>query len=247
MESYRLLLEYDGTRFVGWQRQPNGLSVQQVLEEALESLAGHPLRVHASGRTDAGVHALGQVVRVDLARVSLGPEGLLRGGNSALPEDVRIRSVEPCRASFDPRRDARRRWYRYGICGGQVGPALGRHYLWHVPCVVDWGRVEGALDVLRGEHEFSAFRSSACGAVRTVLDLEEARHEVVDTIHYLHFRCRSFLHNMVRFLVGAVLTVGQGRVGLDDLRLMLRTGHRDVSFRVAPPQGLVLMEVWYPE
>ena len=288
--AFKLTLEYDGTAYAGWQRQPHAPTVQQVLEEALERVLRHAVRCSAAGRTDAGVHALGQVARVVTTLRTISPEGIRRGGNTHLPPDVRIVAVEPCDISFDPRRDARLRWYRYSILARPSAAALDRSKLWHVPQPLDWAAVEAGLALLRGRHDFRAFRSAACRASRTVLNLIKAEH-VAPTqerpapqgpepmapvrgqsvpgrsalaapardlppagglpVHHLDFECRSFLHNMVRMMVGLLVEIGLGKHSPKAIEQMLEAGARNrapsVQFRVAPPHGLALMRVDYAE
>ena len=242
---FRLVVEYDGTAYAGWQRQANAPTVQQALEEALERVAGHPVRCPGAGRTDAGVHARGQVARVDVSAPRVDAEALRRGGNTYLPEDVRIVSAEPCDEAFDPRRDARSRWYRYSILARPSPPAIGRQGLLHVPQPMDWTAVESALERLGGEHDFSAFRSSACTATRTRLTVTRAQHVDDHPEHHLDFECRSFLHNMVRLMVGLLVEIGRGKHPPDAVTKMLESGDRTTRFRTAPPHGLTLMRVDY--
>jgi len=245
--SYRLVVEYDGGAYAGWQRQANAPSVQQTIEEALARVVRRPVRCDGSGRTDAGVHALGQAARVRIAAPNVTAEDLRRGTNTYLPDDVRIVSAEPCDAAFDPRRDARTRWYRYTIAHQATAPALDRGRLLHVSHAMDWSAVEEALARFEGEHDFRAFRSSVCTATRTRLTLVAAQHVDERPRHHLDFRCRSFLHNMVRLMAGLVIEVGQGRHRPDIVSDMLDSGQRTARFRTAPPHGLVLMRVGYED
>ena len=243
--AYRLLVEYDGTHYAGWQRQPKDRTIQQTLEEALARIVQHPVRCDGAGRTDAGVHARGQVVRIRTTAPNVDAEALWRGGNVELPPDVRIVAVEPCDPAFEPRRDARLRHYRYSILTRPSPPALDRHRLLHVPQPLDWAAVERALVLLEGEHDFQAFRSSACGAARTVLTLRGARHVNEHPEHHLDFLCRSFLHSMVRMMTGLVLEIGVGRHAPAVIEDFFRTKRRAVAFRTAPAHGLTLVEVRY--
>jgi tRNA pseudouridine38-40 synthase len=243
--AYRLLVEYEGTAYAGWQIQKKAPSVQAALETALESLTAHPVRMTGSGRTDAGVHALGQVARFVTNAPRIGPEAIVRGGNTKLPADIRILEAERCDDHFDPRRDARLRWYRYSIVTRPVAPALDRHRLLHMPHAMDWDRVEAGLKIIRGEHDFSAFRSSRCTAKRTLLTMEHAALVHAGEHYHIDLKCRSFLHNMVRLLVGLLLEVGQGRHDVDVIRQCLEAQEKVARFRTAPPHGLVLMRVYY--
>lgn len=252
VRAFKIDIEYDGTCYAGWQRQANALSVQQVLEEALERLLRHPVRCPGAGRTDAGVHALGQVARVITTLKTIDAKGIRRGANTYLPEDVRIVKAEPCGLEFDPRRDARLRWYRYSLFCRPTAPALDRYRMWHVHQRVDWQRVEEGLALLRGKHDFRAFRTAACTSKRTVLTMVRAEHGCANEIgmvspdcHYLDFACRSYLHSQIRFMVGLLVEVGMGKHRPVVLTEALEVGRMPVHFRIAPPEGLCLMRVDY--
>lgn len=245
--SWRLVVQYEGTAYSGWQRQDDAPSVQQTLEETLEGILQHPVRAYASGRTDAGVHALGQVVRIDTHAPHVAPHNLLRGANTYLPPDIRILSVDECAPEFDPRGDARLRWYRYSIHNGPVAPVLDRRRLTHVARALDWSRFDNALARFHGHHEFRAFRSSLCRARRTQLTMERIERIDAAPVHHLDFQCRSFLHNMIRLIAGLCIEIGLGRHRPEDVSTMLETGRRTAHWQTAPPQGLVLMEVRYDE
>jgi tRNA pseudouridine38-40 synthase len=209
------------------------------------SVLGHPVRVTAAGRTDAGVHARGQVVRAETLHPTIPSRGILHGANNALPPDIRILEVSPCSPDFDPRRDARLRWYRYTILQSPIAPAIGRHYVAHVSRRLDWAAVGAALERLRGEHDFAAFRSSVCTAKRTRLTMEDARHTDEAPLHHFDLRCRSFLHHMVRMLAGLLIEIGERRHPPEIVTEMLGVGRRTRPFRTVPPEGLTLMRVWY--
>ncbi len=246
--AFKMIVEYDGANFAGWQRQAEGIrTLQGTLEKALERIVLHPVRCDGAGRTDTGVHALGQVARIRTTAPHVTVDSLLRGGNTHLPEDLRIRSVEPCDPAFDPRRDARLRWYRYSIPHQPVAPALGRHRVHHVSYPLDWDLLEQGLERLRGEHDFNAFRAAACLANRTVLDLREARHIDEHPLHHLDFRCRSYLHNMIRLMTGLLIDIARGRLPVETIDEFFRERRRTKPFRNAPASGLVLMEVDYGE
>jgi tRNA pseudouridine38-40 synthase len=248
--AFKLTVEYDGTRYAGWQRQSNALTVQQALEEALQQLLRHPVRCPGAGRTDAGVHALGQVARVVTALRTIDAQGIRRGANAFLPDDVRVVSAQPCALGFDPRRDARLRWYRYSVFNRSTASALDRHRLWHVPQPLDWPAVERALPFFQGRHDFRAFRVAACSAKRTVLNLVKAEcaapPEGAPHVRHFDFECRSFLHSQIRLMVGLLVEIGLGRHPPEAVRDMLESGRQTAQFRMAPPNGLVLMRVDYP-
>ncbi len=254
-ERWALLIEYDGTGFAGWQRQANSPSVQQAIEEALERLTGEKARILGAGRTDAGVHALGQVASF-LTRRSLNERTLTRGLNSYLPPSARIRAARRVDARFNPRREARMRWYRYRLASGGVAPALERTWRAWTPARLDWERVEAALEIFRGRHDFSAFRAAGCDSPRTLLTLKNAtlrRHPrgadggESGWDAEMDFHCRSFLRNMVRLLAGAAIEAGRGRLSLDTLRQSLDSGERgEAHWPPAPASGLCLISVEYP-
>jgi tRNA pseudouridine38-40 synthase len=240
-----LLIEYDGTRYSGWQRQKNAPSIQAALEEALAKVVQEQVTLYGAGRTDAGVHALGQVANLKTSS-RLAPHSIQKGCNSCLAPDIRI--VEACeaQAKFHARHDAILRHYRYQIVNRSTAPAVLRHYYTHVPYQLDMGRMEEAARILRGRHNFAAFRSALCTARRTALTLEKLeiqRHESVVTVA---LACRSFLHNMARIIVGALIAVGRKKIGLEAVERMLTTQKRHPLVLTVPPHGLILIGVDYP-
>ena len=244
--SFRLVVEYDGTDYAGWQVQREGVkTVQSTLEKSLQGVLQERVRCFGAGRTDVGVHALGQVVRFDTAKTRISPYEILRGANHYLPFDIRVVSVDVCPPDFDPRGNAILRWYRYSILNRQIAPALDRHRLYHIPRTVDWDLVQRALDKLKGHHDFSAFRSSHCTAKRTVLTLQTAQHIDQHPLHHIDLKCRSFLQRMVRIIVGIVLEIGMGKHEISVIDEMLATQKRSLCFRTAPAHGLTLMNVDY--
>lgn len=247
LRAFRLWIEYEGTAYCGWQRQENAPTIQQKLEEAMESLLKHPVDCPAAGRTDRGVHALGQVSRVVTPRANITADNLLRGGNTLLPREIRIQNVAPCALDFDPRRDARMRWYRYTVAHQPVAPALDRNRVTHVREAMDWDRVKEAMTLLEGQHDFQPFRASKCQAKRTELTMRRVSLSRSGQRWHLDFFCRSFLHNMIRILTGLLLEIGQGKLPVQCIPEMFASGKRTYRFRVAPAEGLVFMRVFYPE
>ncbi|MBN1867207.1 tRNA pseudouridine(38-40) synthase TruA [Candidatus Sumerlaeota bacterium] len=243
---FQIEIEYDGVDYAGWQAQATGIrTVQTQVEKALGEILCDSIRCLAAGRTDTGVHAKGQVASFYTRNTSIEEKRLLVGVNRYLPPDIRVLSIRSCSRSFDPRGDARVRWYRYSILNRPVASALDRNRLYHVPRFLDWSRIETALSLLQGKHDFSAFRSSRCGATRTLLTMREASHTNEHPVHHIDFKCRSFLHHMIRILVGLLVEVGTGKQSPEIFREMLQTGKRTVHFRNAPPHGLTLMHVEY--
>jgi tRNA pseudouridine38-40 synthase len=240
----RLTLEYDGTDYVGWQVQPNGLSVQAVVERALGKLLGAPTPVQCAGRTDAGVHALGQVVAFNAAQ-PLPLKAYLRGLSGLLPPDVAVVAVEEVAAEFDPRRDARGKRYRYRVCNRAVRSPLRRRTHWEVFAPLNVLAMREAAPYLLGRHDFSAFRASDCGAahaVRTLwrLDVEAAGDELAFVVEGT-----AFLKHMVRNLVGTLVEVGKGRQPPGWVAEVLASRDRTRAGPTAPAHGLVMEEVFY--
>src|SRR5919202_106574 len=217
MPRYRLTIEYDGTPFVGWQRQTNGRSVQQALEEAAERFSGERARIGGAGRTDAGVHALGQVAHVEFTRAW--PAATVRDALNAQlrPEPVAVLAAEPAPDGFDARFSAIRRRYLYRILNRRAPPALERHRAWHVARPLDAEAMHKAAQALVGRHDFTTFRAAECQArspVKTLDRLDVARGG--DDIR-VSASARSFLHHQVRSMVGSLKLVGEGRWQPKDL------------------------------
>jgi tRNA pseudouridine38-40 synthase len=245
MPRYKLTLEYDGAPFVGWQRQANGLSVQEALEAAFLALCGEARPVHGAGRTDAGVHASGQVAHVDLAKDWDGLR-LREALNAHLtPHPVAVLRAEPAAADFDARHSARMRHYLYRIVNRRAPLTFERGRAWHVKRALDAAAMDGAAKALLGRHDFSTFRDSQCQAaspVRTLTRFEVARSG--DAIE-MRVSALSFLHRQVRSMVGSLEHVGAGNWSADDLRAALEAADRSRCGQVAPAHGLYLAGVDY--
>jgi tRNA pseudouridine38-40 synthase len=245
MPRYRLLIEYDGGPFVGWQSQANGPSVQSALTEALLSLTQETATVQGAGRTDAGVHALGQVAHMDLAR-EWRTDRLRDGLNACLrPHPVAVLAAEQVPDTFDARFSAVARHYRYRIVNRRADLAIDRGRAWRVPKPLDAAAMHAAAQRLVGRHDFTTFRSSECQApspVKTLdrLDVEREGDEVC-----VHASARSFLHHQVRSMAGSLQWVGEGRWSSDDLAAALAARERNACGPVAPPEGLYLVRVDY--
>jgi tRNA pseudouridine38-40 synthase len=240
----KLTLEYDGSGFVGWQVQPNGRSVQDVLERALARLCGTQMRVTGAGRTDAGVHARGQVASVESAR-DLPLRAWTAGLNALLPEDLSCVRAEVAPEGFDARRWARGKRYIYSILQTPVRAPLRRGQLWEIRRPLDVAAIRAAAPALVGTHDFSALRASDCPARTTVreirrLDLLQDGPRI-DVI----VEATAFLKHMVRNLVGTLVEVGHGRRAADSLPALLEGRDRTRAGPTAPPHGLVLDEVFY--
>lgn len=241
----KLIVQYDGAPFCGWQYQPGQTSVQQTLEEALARLTGHGVRVFAAGRTDTGVHAAAMPVHFETA-LPIPAARLPVAMARFLPDSISVLSAEEVPQDFDARRSAILRWYRYQVLMTPLRRPLGPR-AWHVHRRLDLQAIEDGLAHLRGRHDFSGFRSSMCQATRTVLTMKQARLKRDGELIAFDFKCRSFLHHMIRFMVGTLVAMGQGKLDAARLRRILDGGERPQLILCAPPQGLSLMRVAYTD
>ncbi len=237
-------LEYDGSAFAGWQSQPQGNTVQDVLEQALAQIADAEVRVHCAGRTDAGVHAAAQVVHFEtLAARPL--NAWVRGSNAHLPDSVAVRWSRTVPEDFHARYSARSRSYRYVLFNHAVRPALlhGRVGWFHLPLDVD--AMQSAAHYLVGEHDFSAFRAAECQAKSPVKTLHEATVSRLSDCIVFEFRANAFLHHMVRNLVGALVYVGKGKHPPEWIVEMLASRDRSLAAPTFSPAGLYLCGIDY--
>lgn len=247
MPRVRLVLEYDGTAYVGWQVQPNGVSVQAKLEEALGTLLGAPTSVLAAGRTDSGVHARGQVIVFDTAR-SLPMKAYWQGLNSLLPEDIAVVKADVVADDFDPRRWSRGKRYRYLLSNLPSRHPLRRRTHWELFQPLDLEAMRAAAPCLLGRHDFSAFRAANCQAAHAVREVRVARLDAApDGVVAFTFEGTAFLKHMVRNLVGSLVEVGKGRQPPTWLAEVLASGDRTKAGPTAPAHGLCLDEVFYGE
>jgi tRNA pseudouridine38-40 synthase len=238
-----LTLEYDGSQFHGWQIQPGLRTVQSTVEEALTEMMGASVRAKASGRTDAGVHALGQVMHCDVTR-DIPPENVMMGLNSLLPPDVRVMECREALGEFHAQYSAMGKLYRYEILNRFQPTALFRDRVWHIRRPLDEEAIRSGSSYLIGRKDFAAFKSAGDDGT-TTRDLR--RVDIVrekDNLT-LTFEADGFLKHMVRNLTGALVEVGLGRLTPEDIRDILESRSRENSPRKAPPQGLTLVEVFY--
>lgn len=241
-----LLIEYEGTDFVGWQRQAEGRSVQQTLEEALADLTGHAVRLKAAGRTDAGVHARGQVAAFDTTR-DWPPEVFVRALPERLGDDVAVRAAWDAPDDFDPRGDAVERVYSYRLWNRPTAPVIDRRVWTHWREPLDFDRVRDASRRLVGKHDFAGFRSIHCSARRTRLTLARCEWTPVATdLWVMEIASRSFLRHMVRIVVGTLIEIGRGAEAPELVERILETGDRTLAGPTARPEGLTLERVVYP-
>lgn len=245
MPRYKILVEYNGTGLRGWQSQAEGGSVQDLLQDAIARFAGEKPVVNGAGRTDAGVHATGQVAHFDLKR-TIRTDTIRDAANVHIrPYPVTIVSAEIVPETFDARFSARRRHYVYRAFVRRAPPTLERDFVWHVPRAVDIERMRAATHILLGHHDFTTFRSTDCQAKSPEKTLDRLDViQVGDEIHFLT-DARSFLHNQVRSMVGCLKLVGDGTWTADDLQAALDARDRKACGPVAPATGLCLVKVDY--
>lgn len=248
MRTIRLDLEYDGTEYHGWQVQPNAPTIQQALEDALARILGERVRVVGAGRTDAGVHALGQVghFRTETPRED---QAILRGMNSLLPQDIVVKAVRETPPDFHARRSALLKRYVYWILNDPARSAFHHRFVWHVKGDLDRHKMQRAARCLVGEHDFASFQASGGDPGRHTirhLRLLEIR-EFRDGMIRVAAEGNSFLRGMVRILVGTLVDVGKGRIPEGDVPVILTARDRRRAGRTAPGKGLFLNWVRYPE
>ncbi len=245
MPRYKLTLEYDGRGFVGWQRQDNGSSVQEALEEAIEDFCGERVTTVAAGRTDSGVHALGQVAHFDLEKTRE-PDVVRDALNHHLgPRPVSVLAAEAVDGDFHARFSAVERVYRYRIINRRSPLALDAGRAWWEPKPLDAEAMHAAAQILVGKHDFSSFRASQCQARSPVKTLDELVVERRGDEVAVTARARSFLHHQVRNMVGTLAFVGEGKWSTQDVVALLAARDREAGGPTAPADGLYLVAVRY--
>lgn len=260
----KLTIEYDGAAYAGWQYQANALSIQQVMEQVLETLTHQKTRLTASGRTDAGVHALGQVAHFK-TESKMPPEAFVKGFNTLLPPDIAVKSAEEVPLEFSARHSAKGKRYRYLIYNSTVRSAHLRNFSWHIRKELDIDAMRDAARHLLGEHDFSAFRSATCDAPHAVREIRELSTTVttpdivpfslampqvaepagLPRIIVVEAHATAFLKQMVRNIVGTLEEVGRGRIESGQVKAILEGKDRRHAGPTAPPQGLFLVSVDY--
>lgn len=245
MRNIKLTIEYDGTGYHGWQIQPNLDTIQGILEEQIGVVTGERISLIASGRTDAGVHALGQVANFRTeSRIPL--HAIKQGVNSLVPDDIAIREVEEVADDFHARFSAKSKLYEYRILNSPVLSPIERNFSWHVSRRLDLGKMRKAAKVLLGTHDFSSFRSAQSdnlNPVRTLMSLEIRKRG--NHIISVRTRANAFLKQMARNIVGTLVDVGRGRIDPQGLGDILSARDRTRAGMAAPPHGLFLVEVTY--
>jgi tRNA pseudouridine38-40 synthase len=245
LRNIRLVVAYDGAGYHGWQRQKNGLTVQAVIEESLQVMTEMPVKLLASGRTDAGVHALNQVCNFNTSS-QIPIDALRRGLNALLPSDILVKEAVVVPLEFHSRYGAKSKIYEYRILNRQDPDIFRRNILWHIRYPLDVKKMSECLSLLRGTHDFSAFKSTGSAntdPVRTIMVAGIEADE--DGVLRIIVEGNGFLRHMVRNIVGTLVEVGQGRMDTKDFAEILESRDRRLAGRKAPPQGLFLMAVKY--
>ncbi len=241
----RLILEYDGTRYQGWQRQKQGDTIQAFLEDRLQIMTKEPVKVIGSGRTDAGVHALHQVCNF-FSRTGIEPEAIRRGLNSLLPDDISIRKAGYVPLDFHSRYGALSKSYEYRIWNRKERNVFLRNHTWHVPEILDLVEIKRCMSSLIGWHDFSSFKSSGSGNRDPVRDMMRGEFKGPEEgILCFCFEADGFLRHMVRNIMGTLVDVGKGRLDYDGFMEIVQSKDRQKAGIKAPPQGLFLTMVTY--
>ena len=242
----KITVAYDGTDFVGWQRQANGVSIQGLIEDALEKIHGRAVAVAGAGRTDSGVHALAQVAGFTLER-PMAPDVLVRALNAHLPDAIRVTAADEVPASFHPRFAARSKTYRYRMLNSDVASPFERRYAWHVPGPLDLEAMSAAARLLEGEHDFAAFQAAGSDVATTVREILSSRVAACPQPGLVTYEITGtgFLRHMVRTIVGTLVEIGRGRRPADSIAQLLVVGDRALAGPTAPAAGLFLVGVHY--
>ena len=245
MENFRIIVEYDGTAYHGWQRQKADRTIQGEIEKALTTMTGKPVSLAGSGRTDAGVHAIGQTASFS-SDAGLSPDIYLKGLNSLLPDDILIRVCESMDPAFHARYDARSKLYQYRILNRDMPSILERHYVWHIRQRLSLKAMQKATTYFVGEHDFKAFEGTGSPRTSTVRHVIRAgMRQTRDNQILFDIEADGFLRYMVRNIVGTLVDVGKGRILGEDVKEILLSGDRSLAGATAPAKGLFIMQVNY--
>lgn len=245
MRNIKLTIEYDGTNYFGWQRQAEGKTIQEEIENALQNITGENIALQGSGRTDSGVHALAQVANFKTAG-NIKPKEFQMGLNSVLPQDITIMDSEETDPDFNAQFSAKSKIYTYKIYNSPHPSALLRKRVWFVPYTLNIEDMEKSAETLIGEHDFKAFAQSGVEVKTTVRTVLSATINIEhDNIILFNIEATGFLKRMVRLIIGTMVQVGKGRINHLDFAEILNSGKKNKFVYAAPPQGLYLKEVKY--
>ncbi|MGE5473550.1 MAG: tRNA pseudouridine(38-40) synthase TruA [Ignavibacteriales bacterium] len=240
----KLIIEYDGTDYHGWQRQPNRISIQEVLENTLSQVLEHEVSIISAGRTDAGVHALGQCANFK-TDCRIPAEKIPYALNALLPDDIVIKHACEVSADFHARFSVKGKYYKYIINNGRFPSAIDAKREYFCPYRLNIDLMKEALEQLLGTHDFKGFMASGCAVKNTVKTIYEAGLEVKDDKITIGLKADGFLYNMVRIIAGTLIDVGRGRIPIENVKKALETGERSLAGKTVQPQGLYLVEVYY--
>jgi tRNA pseudouridine38-40 synthase len=244
MKNIQLIISYRGTNYCGWQVQPNGLTIQEVVVRGIRELTGESVNLIGSGRTDAGVHALGQSANF-LTASTIPPDAFYRALNTRLPLDIRITSSCECAMGFHSRYHAKGKSYIYKIVESPVGSPFYSDLAFHISRTLDWKAMKEAAAYFIGEHDFKTFMASGSSVKTTVRTIEEISFAKNGDLREMTFRGNGFLYNMVRIMVGTLYEVGYHRLHPQDMARIIESRDRSRAGVTAPAQGLYLKEVYY--
>ncbi len=244
MEFIKLCVEYDGTNYFGWQRQKGQITIQETIENALSQLLKEKVRIIGAGRTDRGVHAINQYCTFKTIKI-LPYSAYFYGLNNLLPNDIRVKNVEKVDSSFHVIYSAKKKTYIYKILNRFEPTALERHRCWHIYEKLDINAMNVTANLILGNKDFAAFRSSICSRKTTVRTVYEAVWLKEGDFLIFKITANGFLHNMVRIIVGTMVDVGLKKIGISDFKEILESKDRTRAGKTAPPQGLYLFDVYY--
>lgn len=244
MRNIKLVIEYDGTNYHGWQKQLNAVTVQDVLENSIEQLTGENCNVTGAGRTDTGVHAFGQAANF-FTQSSIPAERFSNALNSILPDDIVVKTSQQVEPDFHSRHCAKGKKYRYLIYNSQSVSAIYRNLTCHIPDSLDLNNMKEAAGYFIGSHDFSAFRASGSSVVNCVRNIRHVSLEHKEDMIVFEIAGNGFLYNMVRIIAGTLIEIGMGKIHAKDIPSIIDSRCREKAGKTAPAQGLYLVEVYY--
>lgn len=244
MRNISLIVSYDGKAYHGWQYQPNLITIEQVVREAIEKILNHKIKIYAGARTDTGVHAQGQVVNF-FTEKGIEPGSLARGLNSLLPVDIRVKDAFEVGPDFHARYSAKSKTYVYCILNATYNSPFYVRYVWHIPYNIDVSSMNDSIKLIVGQHDFSAFKKKNATYHNPIREVIRARVKRRGNFIYIVIEATGFLRYMVRNIVGTLVLVGSGKIGVEDFRKILESKDREKAGPTAPAQGLFLREIKY--
>lgn len=245
MRNIKLTIEYDGKDFNGWQKQPNKLNIQGTIEQAIKQITGEEVELMASGRTDSGVHAIGQVANFK-TNSNLPIEKFPIAINSNIKKSIIIKSAEEVDERFHSRLTCKKKTYRYIINNSKYGTAIYRNLETHIPIKLDVDKMQKAIKYFEGEHDFKAFKASGTSSKSSIRTIYKAEiYEKEDEKIWIELTGNGFLYNMVRIISGTLVDVGLGKIPVEDIPIIIESKKRENAGKTLPPQGLYLVNVEY--